>query len=84
MPPANIHATVRRLVLNGLVGTRPSESDNRMLLVELTDRGREVLRQVLPGATAANARTLDVLSKQERHTLMRLLDKLVRSDTDGY
>ncbi len=77
MQPANIHATVRRLVADGLLTTRPGVNDRRLLLVDLTGKGREVLSRVAPAAAAANARTLSVLSEEERDTLMQLLGKLI-------
>jgi DNA-binding MarR family transcriptional regulator len=76
MPPANIHATVRRLVAGGLLRTRQSTTDGRIVHVELTSKGRRVLQQVLPGATKANANTLSRLSIVEQRTLMDLLVKL--------
>ena len=83
MPPANIHATVRRLVAAGLLTTGPGAGDRRLLVVELTDRGREALHGALPAATAANARTLGTLSDRERRTLMGLLRKLAPRVSDG-
>ena len=79
MPPANIHATVRRLLAGGLVTTVPSPSDRRLTLVDLTSAGRAKLREVLPAATAANADTLSALADDEQELLMSLLRALASS-----
>ncbi len=78
MPPANIHATVRRLVADGLLTTRAGTNDRRLLIVDLTSRGLDLLQQVLPAATTANARTLSALSETESRTLIDLLQMLIR------
>jgi DNA-binding MarR family transcriptional regulator len=76
MPPANIHATVRRLLAGGLIETAPSPVDQRLTLVNLTRSGRETLRRVLPAATAANAVTLSSLTPHEQDLLIGLLRKV--------
>ena len=77
MPPANIHAIVRRLLASGLIETRSSPGDRRLMLVNLTDAGRETLRAVLPAAAAANALTLSVLTSDEQSLLIDLLRKII-------
>ncbi|MGI8716193.1 MAG: MarR family winged helix-turn-helix transcriptional regulator [Solirubrobacteraceae bacterium] len=76
MPPANIHATVRRLVAAGLVVTRSQPRDRRLTLVALTEAGEQTLTDVLPIADAADRATLSVLSPRERRTVMALLRRL--------
>ena len=76
MPPANIHSTVRRLRASQLVAIRPSPVDKRRILVELTTRGEDTLRRVIPAADAANAHTLSVLTHTEQNALMDSLWKL--------
>lgn len=91
MPPANIHATVRRLLADGLLKTEASPTDRRLTLVDLTQAGHAKLRQVLPAATAANARTLSALADDEQDLLMSLLralassaDRVERADADAH
>jgi DNA-binding MarR family transcriptional regulator len=79
MPPANIHATVRRLIADGLVKTEASPTDRRLTLVDLTEAGRARLCEVLPAATAANANTLAALADDEQDLLMSLLRTLASS-----
>jgi MarR family transcriptional regulator, lower aerobic nicotinate degradation pathway regulator len=76
MPPANIHATVRRLLAGKLVATEASPTDKRLTLVRLTPKGKRTLEQVLPAADAANAFTLSPLAPDEQRTLIALLGRL--------
>jgi MarR family transcriptional regulator, lower aerobic nicotinate degradation pathway regulator len=76
MPPANIHSTVRRLRASELVAIQPSPKDKRLALVELTSRGEEMLRRVIPAADAANAQTVSVLTQGEQEALMDSLCKV--------
>ncbi len=73
MPPANIHATVQRLLARGLVLRQPSATDRRVTLVNLSTTGHKTLVRLLPAADAANARTLSMLSADEQDTIMGLL-----------
>jgi DNA-binding MarR family transcriptional regulator len=60
----------------GLVKRVPHPDDRRMLLIELTDRGRTVLRETWPAHFPAQTEMLSVLSDTEKETLVRLLGKL--------
>ncbi|MBV9798188.1 MAG: winged helix-turn-helix transcriptional regulator [Solirubrobacterales bacterium] len=83
MPPANIHATVQRLLARGLVLREPSAIDRRVTLVTLSTTGHRTFVRVLPAADAANARTLSVLSPDEQDTIMELLWRIATEpDTD--
>ena len=83
MPPANIHATVQRLLARGLVLREPSAIDRRVTLVTLSTTGHRTFVSVLPAADAANARTLSVLSPDEQDTIMELLWRIATEpDTD--
>ena len=81
MAPANIHATVRRLLAAGLVQVQASPSDRRVLLIDLSDAGRALLGEVLPDADAANSRTLAALGAAEQRTLIELLGRLASAHT---
>jgi DNA-binding MarR family transcriptional regulator len=60
----------------GLVKRVPHPGDRRMLLIELTDKGRAVLRETWPAHFPAQTEMLSVLSDTEKETLVRLLGKL--------
>ena len=60
----------------GLVRRVPHAEDRRMLVVELTERARQLLDGLLPDYLAAERRVLDVLDESERAALHRLLAKI--------
>jgi DNA-binding MarR family transcriptional regulator len=78
-------AGVTRATMTGLIDTlerdrlvrrRPAPTDRRMMLVDLTPRGREVLRQIVPGHFRRMAEFMAPLGEGERKTLVHLLQKL--------
>jgi DNA-binding MarR family transcriptional regulator len=76
MPPANIHRIIRALRAAELVTVSSCSSDKRVALVELTPYGQRTLREMLPAADAANARTLSALSPAHQAAVMNSLAKL--------
>jgi DNA-binding MarR family transcriptional regulator len=76
MDASTIRGVVARLIKRGLVDTRPDTGDARLLLVGLTREGTQLYRELAPLALEISAETLSPLDKQERETLMRLLDKI--------
>ena len=60
----------------GLVRRIPHPGDRRMLLIELTETGRTVLRKSWRTHFPAQTEMLSVLSDAEKETLVRLLGKL--------
>lgn len=66
-----------RLERAGLVNRRPSQSDARSLLVELTSKGRDLAERAFREDMAVEAQLLDGLSDKERAELTKLLARLV-------
>jgi DNA-binding MarR family transcriptional regulator len=62
-----------------LVVRRPHPDDRRKLVIELTDAGRAVIDQFLPGAHTLETRMMSVLTPAERGQLVRLLSKVQAS-----
>jgi DNA-binding MarR family transcriptional regulator len=60
----------------GLLARRRHPEDRRMLLVELTAKGRRLVRDLLPEHRAAERRVLGALSDREVATLAKLLAKV--------
>jgi DNA-binding MarR family transcriptional regulator len=60
----------------GLVNRVPHPVDRRMLLIELTDAGRDLLGKVAGVHFPAQTGMVSGLSDDEKRTLVRLLDKL--------
>lgn len=79
MDSATIYGVVSRLSDRGWVRTGPSESDHRMVTVELTAEGVQVVDELLPHANRISAMTLDAIPTAERETLLRLLGLLAEA-----
>jgi DNA-binding MarR family transcriptional regulator len=60
----------------GLVRRVPHPSDRRMLLIELTETGRTMLRAAWRTHFPAQTEMMSVLSDSEKETLVRLLGRL--------
>jgi DNA-binding MarR family transcriptional regulator len=67
---------VDRLVKKGLVSRKDHPDDRRVRRVELTPKGRALITRGFGEHAAAMEDVADVLSKNERLTLLRLLKKL--------
>jgi DNA-binding MarR family transcriptional regulator len=64
------------LARDGFVTRRGSDHDRRVVLVELTNRGRDALNDKLHEVQDARRRLSDSLNPQERHDAAVLLDRL--------
>ena len=76
MDAATIKGVVDRLVRRGLATAEPDAADGRRLLVALTAEGDELVRRLLPHASAITAETLGPLTTAEQQTLISLLLRL--------
>jgi MarR family transcriptional regulator, 2-MHQ and catechol-resistance regulon repressor len=76
LTPGSISVAVDRLVKKGLVSRKNRAEDRRVRQVELTPKGRALITRGFGEHAAAMEDVADVLSKNERLTLLRLLKKL--------
>ena len=76
LTPGSISVAVDRLVKQGLVSRKDRPDDRRVRQVELTPKGRALITRGFGEHAAAMEDVADVLSKNERLTLLRLLKKL--------
>ena len=76
LTPGSISVAVDRLVKKGLVSRKDHPDDRRVRRVELTPKGRALITRGVGEHAAAMEDVADVLSKNERLTLLRLLKKL--------
>jgi len=65
-----------------LLVRRPHPDDRRKLVIDLTDAGRAVIDQFLPGVHTFETRLMSVLTPSERAQLIRLLSKVQASAAD--
>jgi MarR family transcriptional regulator for hemolysin len=75
-PPTMVR-TIDRMVRDGLVTRVPDPDDGRVTRIRLTERGRSLPDELVPKATAVNARNLNRMTEREGRTLQRLLHKLL-------
>lgn len=71
--PGNVSGTVDRLENAGWVVRERSEDDRRVVLISLSERGREVLAELKPQHEAAVATAFHGLELAEMETLRELL-----------
>src|SRR6202521_5768200 len=76
LTPGSISVAVDRLVKKGLVSRKDHPDDRRVRQVELTPKGRALISRGFGEHAAAMEDVANVLSKNERLTLLRLLKKL--------
>jgi MarR family 2-MHQ and catechol resistance regulon transcriptional repressor len=76
LTPGSISVAVDRLVRKGLVSRKGRAGDRRVRQVELTSKGRALIKRGFGVHAAAMENIIGVLSGNERLTLLRLLKKL--------
>jgi MarR family 2-MHQ and catechol resistance regulon transcriptional repressor len=81
LTPGSISVAVDRLEKKALV-KRKNTDDRRVRLVELTAKGRALITKISREHAAAMEEAADVLSKEERLMLLRLLKKLGKGGDD--
>lgn len=76
MDSATVTGVVERLVQRQLVSARPSKVDDRLNIIDLTRKGRNLIEELLPRGAEISAETLAPLTAAETRQLLRLLDKI--------
>lgn len=70
--------TCSSLVDDGYLASRTDPKSARRKLLSITDKGRRLLSSIKPDVDARNQRIENVIEKEERDVLVRVLDKLTR------
>lgn len=80
-----VTSTVSLLEKNGLCLRQASHEDRRLVLVELTPKGKALIERVFPLFNQGEATIVSGLSEKEQETLAALLRKVVNSlrSSDG-
>ncbi len=73
---ANITCVVDNLEKEEFVKRVPSKEDRRVILAELTPKGKEKLDQIWPDYVKNMSAVTSVLSEQEQKELLKLLEKV--------
>jgi DNA-binding MarR family transcriptional regulator len=77
MDPATMFGVAGRLIKRGLIKQAVDPSDARLVLLELTAKGDEVVAAMKARGREVSRRTLEPLTEQEAETVVRLLGKMV-------
>lgn len=73
---ATMTGLIDTLERDGLVTRQPDQQDRRMMLVQMTDTGRDLMARLLPLHFQTVAEMLSPLNESERQTLVQLLARL--------
>lgn len=80
MDPSTISVVVRKLISEGLVKRVKSETDQRLTILTLSDRGQSYTLDRLKKSVEVGKRLLSPLTPQEKTVLMSLLTRLCEDD----
>ncbi len=76
MKRATIHGVVKRMEQRGILRTSTNRDDQRLIMVRLTGRGRNLADELARRSTEASEGTFGSLSVREVATLRKLLSKI--------
>lgn len=82
MDKVQVSRAIARMTKAKLVSRTTDPADRRRQVLELTGKGREVYRQIVPAALNYEAKLLSTLSASERTALDHLIAKLSRAARD--
>lgn len=76
MDPATIWGVVSRLIRRGWVSQTTAPSDGRLVILELTPKGRAAVAAMKTVAPGVSSRVLEPLSAEEARVLLDLLRRI--------
>ena len=76
MDAATIKGVIDRLTQRKFTVVRADTKDGRLLIVDLSKKGREVVKLAIPLALRISVETLSPLKNGERAALLKLLGRL--------
>jgi DNA-binding MarR family transcriptional regulator len=75
---SSVTGMVDRLVKQGLVNRRRTDRDRRLVFVDITGRGRKILKEILEQRRETTLNLFESLTAEERSTYLCILEKLVK------
>ncbi|MFA5168427.1 MAG: MarR family transcriptional regulator [Candidatus Omnitrophota bacterium] len=75
---SSVTGMVDRLVKQGLVNRRRTERDRRLVFVDITAKGRKILREILSQRRETTLNLFESLTAEERSTYLCIVEKLVK------
>ncbi|NJN18335.1 MAG: MarR family transcriptional regulator [Oscillochloris sp.] len=82
LTPPSLTALTRRLVQSGMVERRPHHEDSRIVLLRLSEAGRDLHRRLYEEHVQRMQDLLAALSDEEQELFLDLLDRAVRALDD--
>ncbi|GLQ77630.1 MarR family transcriptional regulator [Mesorhizobium huakuii] len=80
MDPSTISIVMRKLLKHGLITRSASDTDQRLSMIALTEKGTEYTLERLARSVEVGRRFLSPLSPAEQTTLLRLLKRINDDD----
>jgi DNA-binding MarR family transcriptional regulator len=80
MDPSTISIVMRKLLKHGLITRNASDTDQRLSMIKLTDKGTRYTLDRLGRSVEVGRRFLSPLSPAEQATLLRLLQRINNDD----
>ena len=77
MEPGNVHGLVDRLIKKGVITSNRIEEGPGLHILDLTDKGRTIVDQVIPLGIEASKEMLAPLSPKEQEKFLEYLRKLL-------
>jgi len=75
---SSVTGMVDRLVKQGLANRRRTERDRRLVFVDITAKGRKILKEILGQRRETTFNLFESLTAEERLTYLCILEKLVK------
>ena len=75
---SSVTGMVDRLVKQGLAGRRRTEKDRRIVFVDISKKGRKVLKEILEQRRITTLELFETLTAEERSIYLSILEKLVK------
>lgn len=83
MDPSTISLVVRKLLKQGLIKRSPSQTDQRLAIIALTDEGTRYTLDRLERSVEVGQKLLSPLTAAEQATLLRLLQRISGDEPGG-
>jgi|GEM_PF-1573460 len=76
MARSGVTILVDRMALVGLVKRRPDPEDRRIINITVTEKGKEIMKEIFPTNDVFKVSALDFLQQDEKKILKRLIVKV--------
>jgi MarR family transcriptional regulator, organic hydroperoxide resistance regulator len=78
IPMSTATGIIDRLVKNGYCTRRRSESDRRVVMIALTEKAEEIIRDIKNTGSEYFDRVMEALTNEEQHFLFSIITKVIK------